>query len=135
MGKLSKTEREDKVLAHQAVWKSEIESVTEIKLVKATALFDHESMYSDDRTLGVELWIVLAAAAESNVFQSSVLLKRKAIPGLVACFPRQSMKNFSKDMSFVTGGKTNGDQDLERTRAEFILCAGLAVLARIWLIE
>ena len=122
LGKLSKTEREDKVSAHQAAWKSEIESISEIKLLMATALFDHESMYSDDRALGVELWIVLAASADMNVFQSSVLLKRKAIPGLVGCFPRQSMKNFAKDMLFVTGGKTNGDQDLERGRAEFILC-------------
>ena len=43
LGKLSKAEREDKVSAHQAVWKSEIESIPEIKLLKATALFDHES--------------------------------------------------------------------------------------------
>ena len=33
----------DKVSAHQAVF----------KLLNATALFDHESMYSDGRTLGV----------------------------------------------------------------------------------
>lgn len=129
LGRLSKTEREDKVSAHQAAWKSEIESIPDVKLVKATALFDHESMYSDDRPLGVELWIVQAAAAEQHVFQSSVLLKRRAIPGLMSCFPRQSMKNFAKDMSFVTGGKTNGDQDLERVRAEFIPCGLVGCLS------
>ena len=150
VGRVSKHERDQKVLAHQLLWKSEPETMDNAIILRASALFDVETMYSDERDLGIELWVVLPQgppAAETgddgmavlqspastqsqgsqstvsqslqsiqskNVFASSVLVKRKAIPGLVHCMERSKMQNFGKDLSFAQGGATNGDTDLER---------------------
>ena len=81
-------------------------------------------MYSDERDLGVELWCIAgdipenANASAKSVFSTSVLLKRKAVPGLLPCFPRSSMLNFSKDLAFANAGNTHGDGDLAR----FLVC-------------
>ena len=81
-------------------------------------------MYSDERDLGVELWCVGADIpadandSAKNVFSASVLLKRKAVPGLLPSFPRSSMLNVGKDLAFANAGNTHGDGDLER----FLVC-------------
>ena len=81
---------------------------------KCTGLYDHDSMYSDERDLGVELWCILAGfskdanASAKSVFGSSALLRRKAAPGLLPCFPRSSMLNFGRDLALANAGNTHG---------------------------
>ena len=81
-------------------------------------------MYSDEQDLGVELRRIMpdipedANASAKSVFGSSVLLRRKAVPGLLPCFPRSSMLNFGEDLAFANAGNTHGDGDLER----FLVC-------------
>ena len=125
LGRLAKKERDAKVAAHQAMWKAEFDSCDSLSIQKATVLFDQESMYSDDRDLGLELWLILPASADGedagikNVFASSTLVKRKAVPGLVLAMERSSMSNFGQDLQFASSGSTPGDADLERSGACF----------------
>ena len=114
-----KSNRDENLAAHQALWKAELDSCMTIKVLNATALFDEQSMYSDDRDLGFQFWIVVAASVaddlpKKNVFGSSTLLKRKAVPGLLPTMQRVDMSNFWKDLSFAQGGTTNRDMDAER---------------------
>ena len=89
-GKVSKLVGEQKVLAHQELWRAELEAADGTYLHRCTGLYDHDSMYSDERDLGVELWCVAAdipedaSASAKSVFSTSVLLKRKAVPGFFA---------------------------------------------------
>ena len=111
-------------MAHQEFWGAEVEAADGICLHKFTGLYDRRSMYSHERDLGVELWCVAADlpedadASAKSVFSSSVLLKTKAVPGLLPCFPRSSMLNFAKDLAFANAGDAHDDGDLER----FLVC-------------
>ena len=118
-GKASKAERERKVEGHIALWQAELQSQDTLHILPAKILFDQETMYSDDRDLGTDIWIIISSSIveniqSGNIFGSSVLLKRKAVPGLVHAMPRSQMANFCKDLSFATAGKTHGDADVER---------------------
>ena len=118
-GRVPKSERDRKVAAHLSLWQAEIEAAPGLQALQAKALFDHETMYSDERDLGFDLWLLVSdTVAENlqaqNVFGSSVLVKRKAIPGLVHCMPRGDMTNFSKDLTFAANAGTHGDADLEK---------------------
>ena len=78
-GKVSKVVREQKVLAHQELWRAELEAADGIYLHRCTGLCDRDSMYSDERDLGVELWCVAADipgdanASAKSVFSTSAL--------------------------------------------------------------
>lgn len=114
-----KTNRDELVHTHQSLWKSELENSTSIKLCTAFGLFDEQSMYSDDRDLGFEFWILIDKTVaddpvKKNIFGSGTLLKRKAIPGLLPTMQRVDMLNFWKDLSFAQAGTTNRDMDVER---------------------
>ena len=108
----------ENVAAHCELWKTELEAAN-VKLLTCTALYDESTMYSDERALGFQFWIAVAASVmenipKQNVFGSSTLIKRKAIPGLVSCLHRADMANFWKDLSFSGSGSTNRDLDAER---------------------
>ena len=81
-------------------------------------------MYSDEHDRGVELWCATpdipknANASAKSVFGSSVLLKGKAVPGFLPCFPQSFMLNFPEDPALANAGSTHGDGDLER----FLVC-------------
>ena len=118
-GKLTKLAREKNVLQHQEKWKTALETNKTISLHHARAVYDQQSMYSDDRALGFEIWLVVAESVEAdlqtqNVFGSSVLMKRKALPGLVEVLHRSSMANFTKPHTFAEARDTQRDLDVER---------------------
>ena len=139
-GRVSKAERDQKVALHQSLWKTEIDTCQTLHLIKASGLFDVDSMYSEERDLGIEFWIIMQGSVapddgqesqstqstqsmqstqpSKNLFASSVLVKRKAVPGLVQCMERAKMANFAKDLAFAQSGTTHGDADLERSGAQ-----------------
>ena len=117
-GKLAKMHREKSVAEHREHWRQELESKQTLNVTCARALFDQESMYSDDRALSFEIWVAMAAVAEDdvagkNIFGNSTLVKRKAIPGPVQCLQRSGMANWSKPHSFASNRDTKRDVDLE----------------------
>lgn len=111
--------REESVARHQALWRAELETCESIKAFRCTALFNEQTMYSDERDLGLQVWVVVSATVADNlqaknIFGSSTLLKRKAVPGLLNVMQRVDMLNFWKDLAFAQTGQTNRDADAER---------------------
>ena len=100
-GKVNRQAREKSVAQHKENWRQEFESNPVLSINYARALLDQESVYSDERALSFEIWVVTASSVEDDmgakkVFGNSTLVKRKAIPGPVQCLTRSSMANWSK---------------------------------------
>ena len=72
-GKISKQERYQKVMAHQVQWKLEFEGCSGVTLLQASALFDHGTMYSEDRGPGIKLWLLLPLMTAAAVISPAVL--------------------------------------------------------------
>eukprot|EP00435_Cladocopium_sp_Y103_P034704 s1605_g9.t1 len=102
VGRLPKPERDAKVLEHQLLWKAALEDTNMIFLLKASGV-----------------WLCLSRSvadnmSSKNIFGSSIIVKRKAIPSLATAMGRTDMENFLKRHNFATSGDTNRDIDIER---------------------
>ena len=98
-GKVSKVVREQKVLADG------------IYLHRCTGLYDHDTMYSDERDLGVELWC-------AGAVQHFCAAEEKSCARIVAMLSAKLHAQLRKDLAFANAGNTHGDGDLER----FLVC-------------
>ena len=119
VGKVNKREKEKKIQIHRDLWFQELQSNSDLVVWRATGLFNIETMYSDDRDLGFEFWLVVASSVEAelarkNVFGASTLFRRKAVTNKLECMPRKDMANFCKLHTCAWARDTNRDLDVER---------------------